>query len=142
MQPTCYSDIIRGANVWLQNNRGLQVWKCETVERKVELGPVVLLDSTVHHESSYGANCYVFGVRCVRCTALPSTSNLFLFLRTSFICVVVACKRNETSVCVCACLYVYVCARAFVCVICVCVCACVCACVCMCLCVCVSMQAS
>ncbi|XP_076454668.1 uncharacterized protein LOC143289546 [Babylonia areolata] len=58
-----FSDIMRGANLWLRNNPGLRVWKCETVERKVDLGPVVHLDTTVHHESSYGANYYVFGVR-------------------------------------------------------------------------------
>ena len=56
---------MRGANLWLQNNPALRVWKCETVERKVEAGPTVHLESTVHHESSYGANCYVFGVRWV-----------------------------------------------------------------------------
>ncbi|XP_070183337.1 uncharacterized protein [Littorina saxatilis] len=58
-----FSDIMRGANMWLQSNPALRVWKCETVERKVELGPVVHLDSTLHHESSGGANVYVFGVR-------------------------------------------------------------------------------
>ncbi|KAL8597524.1 hypothetical protein ACOMHN_033395 [Nucella lapillus] len=58
-----FSDIMNGANVWLKSNPGLKVWKCETVERKVDIGPVVHLESTLLHESSYGANYYVFGVR-------------------------------------------------------------------------------
>lgn len=58
-----FSSIMEGANMWLQSNPLLRVWKCETVERKVETGPTVHLDKTVHHESSFGANVYVFGVR-------------------------------------------------------------------------------
>ncbi|KAK7492001.1 hypothetical protein BaRGS_00016665 [Batillaria attramentaria] len=54
---------MEGANMWLKSNPGLRVWKCETVERKVETGPIVHLDNTVHHESAFGVNVYVFGVR-------------------------------------------------------------------------------
>jgi hypothetical protein len=39
------------------------VWKCETVERKVEVGPTIELDKMVIHHSTYGFNVFILGVR-------------------------------------------------------------------------------
>ncbi|XP_046561246.1 uncharacterized protein LOC124270253 [Haliotis rubra] len=58
-----FSDIMQGANMWLQANPGLQCWKCETVERKVDKGPYIDLDSMKMHQSTYGFNVYVLGLR-------------------------------------------------------------------------------
>ncbi|XP_071096572.1 uncharacterized protein [Haliotis cracherodii] len=58
-----FSDIMQGANLWLQANPGLECWKCETVERKVDKGPFIDLESMKIHQSTYGFNVYVLGLR-------------------------------------------------------------------------------
>ncbi|XP_041371143.1 uncharacterized protein LOC121384709 [Gigantopelta aegis] len=58
-----FSDILAGANLWLGSNPGLSVWKCETVERKVDKGPCIDLESMLQHESAYGFNVHVLGLR-------------------------------------------------------------------------------
>ncbi|ESO86375.1 hypothetical protein LOTGIDRAFT_235434 [Lottia gigantea] len=58
-----FSAIIENANEWLRCNSGMKVWRCETVERKIEKGTIVNLDSTLIHESTYGFNVYVIGLR-------------------------------------------------------------------------------
>ncbi|XP_050411964.1 uncharacterized protein LOC126826892 isoform X1 [Patella vulgata] len=58
-----FSEVLKDANAWLQCNPGIRVWKCETVERKVEKGPTIYLDSTLLHEPTYGFIAYVIGLR-------------------------------------------------------------------------------
>ena len=63
-----FQEIVKGANIWLAQNPGLAVWKCETVERKVlhsqgQTALLVDLDSMGYRESTWNCNCYVFGIR-------------------------------------------------------------------------------
>lgn len=51
------------ANQWLSSNPSYMVWKCETVEKKVDKGPLVDMDSMLHHDSTFGFNVYVRGLR-------------------------------------------------------------------------------
>jgi hypothetical protein len=55
--------LIEAANQYLRSNPGLAVWKCETVERKVEVGPTIELDKMSIHHSTYGFNVFILGVR-------------------------------------------------------------------------------
>jgi len=64
------------------------VWRCETVERKAEIGetaelPVVVdLDSTVYRQSTFGFNCYVIGLRLWLTAAAPGSQPQELGMRT------------------------------------------------------------
>lgn len=46
----------------------MRVWKCETVERKVEKGPdgpFIPMDKMTKHDSMFGFNVWVKGIRFV-----------------------------------------------------------------------------
>lgn len=63
-----FSYTMEVANEWLRTNPGYAVWKCETVERKVDAGhpggpPVIEMDKTTIHHATYGFNVFVRGVR-------------------------------------------------------------------------------
>lgn len=55
--------VVEVANQWLRVNPGFAVWKCETVERKVEAGPTIEMDKMIMHHSTYGFNVFIRGVR-------------------------------------------------------------------------------
>ncbi|KAK3088229.1 hypothetical protein FSP39_016398 [Pinctada imbricata] len=63
--PVCdsFSVIIQAANQWLLSNPKYGVWKCETVERKIKPDGSIDLDQMVYHESTYGFNVYIRGLR-------------------------------------------------------------------------------
>ncbi|XP_064616929.1 uncharacterized protein LOC135480928 [Liolophura sinensis] len=58
-----YPTVIATANQWLSSNPSYMVWKCETVEKKVDKGPFVDMNSMLHHDSTFGFNVYVRGLR-------------------------------------------------------------------------------
>ncbi|XP_069119390.1 uncharacterized protein [Argopecten irradians] len=58
-----FSVVIQAANMWLAGNRSYAVWKCETVERKVDKGTVIVLEKMVYHEATFGFNVYIRGLR-------------------------------------------------------------------------------
>ncbi|KAL5011523.1 hypothetical protein ScPMuIL_010074 [Solemya velum] len=61
-----FSALLDGANQWLQTNTDMRVWKCETVERKVEKGPdgpFIPMDKMTKHDSMFGFNVWVKGIR-------------------------------------------------------------------------------
>lgn len=57
------STLIGAANYWLRANPSYGVWKCETVERKVETNGGIVMDKMIFHESTYGFNVLVRGLR-------------------------------------------------------------------------------
>lgn len=58
-----FSTLIEAANHWLRGNPSYGVWKCETVERKVESSGEVLMESMLFHEATYGFNVNINGIR-------------------------------------------------------------------------------
>ncbi|KAL3870867.1 hypothetical protein ACJMK2_038899 [Sinanodonta woodiana] len=61
-----FSTIIYGANSWLMNNRGLFVWKCETIKRKIKkeaYGLSYSLESMFDHQPAFGTDYHVLGLR-------------------------------------------------------------------------------
>ncbi|KAJ8300943.1 hypothetical protein KUTeg_022462 [Tegillarca granosa] len=58
-----FSALIQAANHWLRANPDLAVWKCETVERKCDEGPTIQMDKMTYHQSTFGFNVYVRGLR-------------------------------------------------------------------------------
>ncbi|OWF54656.1 hypothetical protein KP79_PYT04382 [Mizuhopecten yessoensis] len=49
--------------MWLVGNPLYAVWKCETVERKVDKGTVIVMENMVYHEATFGFNVYIRGLR-------------------------------------------------------------------------------
>ena len=60
--PDC-STLMEVANEWLRGNPSYGVWKCETVERRVESSGQVLMESMLFHEATYGFNVSINGIR-------------------------------------------------------------------------------
>ncbi|KAK3608945.1 hypothetical protein CHS0354_039191 [Potamilus streckersoni] len=61
-----FSTIIYGANSWLMNNKGLCVWKCETIQRKIKkeaYGLSYSLESMFDHQPAFGTDYHVLGLR-------------------------------------------------------------------------------
>lgn len=62
-----FSAIIAGANKWLKDNPGMVPWKCETVERRVDVtadGNLTYdLDAMIRHDSAFGYMVYIRGIR-------------------------------------------------------------------------------
>ncbi|XP_062599009.1 uncharacterized protein LOC134260480 [Saccostrea cucullata] len=58
-----FSTLIQASNHWLRENPMYGVWKCETVERKVEPSGEVIMESMLFHEATYGFNVYINGIR-------------------------------------------------------------------------------
>ncbi|XP_056012775.1 uncharacterized protein LOC130052314 [Ostrea edulis] len=58
-----FSTLIGAANFWLRANQSYGVWKCETVERKVENNGSIVMDKMIFHESTYGFNVLIRGLR-------------------------------------------------------------------------------
>lgn len=57
--------MIGAANYWLRANPSYGVWKCETVERKVETNGGIVMDKMIFHESTYGFNVLIRGLRYI-----------------------------------------------------------------------------
>ncbi|XP_021345006.1 uncharacterized protein LOC110444969, partial [Mizuhopecten yessoensis] len=57
-----FSVVVQAANMWLVGNPLYAVWKCETVERKVDKGTVIVMENMVYHEATYGFNVYIRGL--------------------------------------------------------------------------------
>ena len=57
------STLMEVANEWLRGNPSYGVWKCETVERRVESSGQVLMESMLFHEATYGFNVSINGIR-------------------------------------------------------------------------------
>lgn len=58
--------LVSAANQWLRDNSSFAVWKCETVERKVEktqMGPQILMEKMTFIDSAFGFNVYCRGLR-------------------------------------------------------------------------------
>lgn len=68
-----FSTLIGAANYWLRANPSYGVWKCETVERKVETNGGIVMDKMIFHESTYGFNVLVRGLRLWLHVKDPST---------------------------------------------------------------------
>lgn len=58
-----FSTLMEAANHWLRGNPNYGVWKCETVERKVEPSGQVVMESMLFHEATYGFNVHINGIR-------------------------------------------------------------------------------
>lgn len=62
-----FSAIIEGCNKWLKDNSGMVAWKCETIERKVDVaadGSLTYdLDAMIRHDATFGYMVYVRGIR-------------------------------------------------------------------------------
>ena len=59
-----YRSLIGFVNQWLKNNRQYKVLRCESITRKIKDGQIEM-DSTAFHQSLYGENDYVRGLRLV-----------------------------------------------------------------------------
>ncbi|XP_062599010.1 uncharacterized protein LOC134260481 [Saccostrea cucullata] len=68
-----FSTLIGAANYWLRANPNYGVWKCETVERKVESSGEIIMDKMLSHESTYGFNVLIRGLRLWLYVKDPST---------------------------------------------------------------------
>ncbi|XP_033760856.1 LOW QUALITY PROTEIN: uncharacterized protein LOC117342736 [Pecten maximus] len=58
-----FSVVIQAANMWLAGNPSYAVWKCETVERKVDKGAVIVMEKMIYHEATFGFNVFIRGLR-------------------------------------------------------------------------------
>ncbi|XP_076092473.1 uncharacterized protein LOC143063912 [Mytilus galloprovincialis] len=64
-----FSFVIEAANQWLRSNPGFAVWKCETVERKVDAAraagqpPIIEMEKMTIHHSTFGFNVFIRGIR-------------------------------------------------------------------------------
>lgn len=62
-----FSTTIEGANRWLQDNPGYSVWKCESVNRKLNAakdGTISYeLNEMLRHDATFGFNVYIKGIR-------------------------------------------------------------------------------
>ena len=62
-----HSAIIEGCNKWLKDNSGMVAWKCETIERKVDVtadGSLTYdLDAMIRHDATFGYLVFVRGIR-------------------------------------------------------------------------------
>ena len=61
---TICRSLIGFANHWLRNNRKYKVLRCESITRKIKDGQIEM-DSTAFHQSLFGENDYVRGLRSV-----------------------------------------------------------------------------
>lgn len=61
---------MEGANRWLQDNPGLAVWKCESVESLLNVaadGTITYdLNEMIRHDSTFGFSVYIKGIRLER----------------------------------------------------------------------------
>ncbi|XP_060073517.1 uncharacterized protein LOC132553303 [Ylistrum balloti] len=58
-----FSVVVQAANMWLAGNPLYAVWKCETVERKVEKGANIVMEKMIYHEATFGFNVFIRGLR-------------------------------------------------------------------------------
>lgn len=58
-----YSTVLEQANQWLKGNPGFKVMKFESFNKKLADKDGADLDQVIYHESSYGVNKYVRGLR-------------------------------------------------------------------------------
>lgn len=58
-----FSSVMEQANQWIKDNHSFMVMKCESFIKKLGGGDTLDADSVVYHESSYGVNKYVRGLR-------------------------------------------------------------------------------
>jgi hypothetical protein len=57
--------VLEQANQWLKGNPAFKAMKLESIIKKMADRDVVDLDQVVHHESTYGVNKYLRGLRYV-----------------------------------------------------------------------------
>ncbi|XP_060595194.1 uncharacterized protein LOC132749465 [Ruditapes philippinarum] len=58
-----FSTVLEQANQWLKGNPAFKAMKLESIIKKMADRDVVDLDQVVHHESTYGVNKYLRGLR-------------------------------------------------------------------------------
>lgn len=58
-----FSTVIEQANQWIKDNTTFMVMKCESIIKKLQGGDALDEDAVVFHESCYGVNKYLRGLR-------------------------------------------------------------------------------
>ena len=55
--------MLEQANQWIQDNPEFMVMKCESFSKRLQTGDKLDVDAVLFHESAFGVNKYVRGLR-------------------------------------------------------------------------------